>query len=152
MDPPVLGHERLRFLVSKSWPFFFLCSPGRFIPKVWKCLFIYLSFVKKLILFLASLCSISSVQLLNRVWLFAAPWITACQGSLSITNSRVHPNSCALSWWCRPAISSSVDSFSSCPQSLPASESFPMSQLFTWGGQSIGVSASASVLLMNTQD
>ena len=65
---------------------------------------------------------------------------------------RVHPNSCASSRWCHPAISSSVVPFSSCPQSLPASESFPMSQLFTWGGQSIGVSASASVLPMDTQD
>ena len=65
---------------------------------------------------------------------------------------RVHPNSCASSWWCHPAISFSVVPFSSCPQSLPASGSFPMSQLFTWGGQSIGVSASASVLPMNTQD
>ena len=64
----------------------------------------------------------------------------------------VHPNSCALSQWCHPAISSSVIPFSSCPQSLPASESFPMSQLFASGGQSIGVSASASVLPMNTQD
>ena len=64
---------------------------------------------------------------------------------------RVHSNSCPLSWWCHPAISSSVVPFSSCPQSLPASESFPMSQLFTWRGQSIGVSASASVLSMNTR-
>ena len=64
----------------------------------------------------------------------------------------VHPNSCALSRWCHPAISSSVVPFSSCPQSLPASGSFPMSQLFTSGGQSIGVSALASVLPMNTQD
>ena len=64
----------------------------------------------------------------------------------------VYSNSCPSSWWCHPAISSSVIPFSSCPQSLPASESFPMSQLFTWGGQSIGVSASASVLPMNTQD
>ena len=64
----------------------------------------------------------------------------------------VHPNSCPLSWWCHPAISSSVVPFSSCPQSLPASESFPMSQLFAWGDQSIGVSALASVLPMNTQD
>ena len=64
----------------------------------------------------------------------------------------VHPNSCPLSWWCHPAISSSVILFSSCPQSLPASESFPMSQLFTSSCQSIGVSASASVLPMNTQD
>ena len=59
---------------------------------------------------------------------------------------QVHPNPCPLSWWCHPAISSSVIPFSSCPQSLPASESFPMSQLFTWGGQSTGVSASASFL------
>ena len=66
--------------------------------------------------------------------------------------SGVHPNSCALSWWCHPAISSSVVPFSSCPQSLPASGSFSMSQLFTWDDQSIGVSASASVLPMNTQD
>ena len=64
----------------------------------------------------------------------------------------VHSNSRPSSRWCHPAISSSVDPFSSCPQSLPASESFPMSQLFTWGGQSIGVSASASVLPMDTQD
>ena len=54
--------------------------------------------------------------------------------------------------WCYPAISSSVVPFSSCPQSLPESGSFPRSQLFTWGGQSIGVSASASVLPMNNQD
>ena len=59
-------------------------------------------------------------------------------------------NSCSLSRWCHPAISSSVVSFSSCPQSLPASESFPMSQLSASGGQSTGVSASASVLPMNT--
>ena len=64
----------------------------------------------------------------------------------------VHSNSSPSSRWCHPAISSSVVPFSSCPQSLPASESFPMSQLFAWGGQSIGVSASASVLPMNTQD
>ena len=65
---------------------------------------------------------------------------------------RVYSNSCPLSRWCHPAISSSVIPFSSCSQSLPASGSFPMSQLFAWGGQSIGVSASASVLPVNTQD
>ena len=64
----------------------------------------------------------------------------------------VSSNPCPWSRWCHPAISSSVIPFSSCPQSLPASGSFPMSQLFTWGGQSIGVSASASVLPMNIQD
>ena len=63
---------------------------------------------------------------------------------------RVYSNSCPSSQWCHPAISSSV--VPSCLQSLPASGSFPMSQLFTWGGQSIGVSASASVLPINTQD
>ena len=67
-------------------------------------------------------------------------------------NAGVYPNSCPLSWWCHPAISSSVIPFSSCPQSLPASGFFPVSQLFTWGGQSIGVSASASVLPVNIQD
>ena len=64
----------------------------------------------------------------------------------------VYSNSCPLSQWCHPAISSSVVPFSSCPQSLPVSGSFPMSQLFTWGGQSTRVSASASVFPMNTQD
>ena len=64
---------------------------------------------------------------------------------------RVHPNSCASSQWCHPAISSSLIPFSSCPQTLPASGPFPVSQLFAWGGQSIGVSALASVLPKNTQ-
>ena len=64
----------------------------------------------------------------------------------------VHSNSCPSRRWCHPANSSSVIPFSCCPQSLPASGSFPMSQLFTWDGQSIGISASASVLPMNTQD
>ena len=64
----------------------------------------------------------------------------------------VHSDSHPSSQWCPPAISSSVIPFSSCPQSLPASESFPVSQFFTWGGQSIGVSASASVLPVNIQD
>ena len=63
---------------------------------------------------------------------------------------RVHPNPCPLSRWCHPTISSSVVPFSSCPQSFPASGSFPMSKIFASGGQSIGVSASTSVLPMNT--
>ena len=65
---------------------------------------------------------------------------------------RVYSNSCPSSRRCHPAISSSVTPFSSCSQSLPTSGSFPMSQLFAWGGQSTGVSATASVLPMNTQD
>ena len=64
----------------------------------------------------------------------------------------VYSDSCPLSWWCHPTISSSVIPFSSCPQSFPASWSFPMSQLFASGGQRIGVSASTSVLPMNIQD
>ena len=90
---------------------------------------------------------ISSVQSLSCIQLFATPWTAARQASLSITKlpefiqTRVYP-----------AISSSVIPFSSCPESLPASESFLMSQFFAWGGQTIGVSASASVLPMNTQD
>ena len=64
---------------------------------------------------------------------------------------RVYPNSCPSSRWCHPAISSSVVPFSSCPQSPPASESFPMSQLFAWGGQSTGVSALASFLPKKSQ-
>ena len=64
---------------------------------------------------------------------------------------RVQPNLCPSSQWCHPVISSSVVPFSSCPQSFPASGSFPMSQLFTSGGQNIGVSASTLVLPMNTQ-
>ena len=64
----------------------------------------------------------------------------------------IHPNPCPLSRWCRPPISSSVIPFSSCPQSFPGSRSFPKSQLFTSGGQSIRVSASTSVLPVNTQD
>ena len=63
----------------------------------------------------------------------------------------VHSNSCALSWWCHPAISSSVVPFSSCPQALPASGSFPMSQLFAWVGQSTEVSALASFLPQKSQ-
>ena len=65
---------------------------------------------------------------------------------------RVYPNSCPLSWWCHPTISSSVVPFSSCLQSFPASGSFQMSQFFASGGKSIGVSASTSDILKNTQD
>ena len=93
----------------------------------------------------------SSVQLLSRVQLFATPWIAAHQASLFIAISR---SSLRLT-----SIGSVMPSshlilcllFSSCPQSLPASESFPMSQLFTWGGQSTGVSALASFLPKKSQ-
>ena len=65
---------------------------------------------------------------------------------------KICPSSCPLHWWCHPATSSSDALFSYCPQSFPASGSFRMSQLFASGGQSVGVSASTSVLPMNTQD
>ena len=91
----------------------------------------------------------SSVQSLSRVQLFVTPWIAARQASLPSPTPRVHSNSRPS--WCHPAISSSVVPASSCPQSLPASESFPMSQLVTWGSQSTGVSALASFLPKNTQ-
>ena len=101
---------------------------------------------------------LSSVQFSHsksRVWLFATPWIHELQHTKPPCPSPtpgVYSDSCSLSQWCPPAISSSAVPFSSCPQSLPASGSFPMSQFFTSGGQSIGVSASASVLTMNTRD
>ena len=76
------------------------------------------------------------------VQLFSTPWTAARQASLSITTSRACSNSCPLSSWCHPTISSSVVPFSSCLQSFLASGSFPMSQFFTSGGQSIGASAS----------
>ena len=94
----------------------------------------------------------SSVQLLSRFRLFETPWIAARQGSLSITNSWVNPNSCPLSHRCHPTISFSVVPFSSCPQSFPASGYFQMSQFFTSGSQNIIFSASATVLPMNIQD
>ena len=93
----------------------------------------------------------SSVQLLSHVWL-CNPMNHQPRPLCPSPTPRVHPNSCPLSRWCHPSISSSVVPFSSCPQSFPASESFPMSQLFPSGGQSIGISALTSVLPMNTQD
>ena len=102
---------------------------------------------------------------------FKVTWFSSVQFSCSVVSDSLRPhepqharppcllpapgvysNLCLLSRWCHPAISSSVVPFSSCPQFLPASGSSPVSQLFAWGGQSIGVSASASVLPMNTQD
>ena len=97
----------------------------------------------------------SSVQSLSHVRLFTAPWIAAPRASLSITNSRPCSNSCPSSRWCHPTILSSIVPFSSCLQSFPASgsfRSFLVSPFFTSGGQSPGVSASASVLLMHIQD
>ena len=94
----------------------------------------------------------SSVQSLSHVWLFATPWTAPRQAPCSSTTPGACLNSCPLSQWCHPTISSSGVPFSSCLQSFPASRSFPKSQSFTSGGKRIGVSASASVLPMNIQD
>ena len=94
----------------------------------------------------------SSIQLLCRVRLFATPGLQYTRLPSPSPTPGAYPNSCSLSWWCHPTISSSVVPFSSCPESFPASGSFQMSQLFIWGGQSIGASASASVLPKNIQD
>ena len=93
-----------------------------------------------------------SVQSLSHVQLFATPWTTACQASLSITSSRSLLKLMSIESVMPSTISSSVVPFFSCPQSFPASGSFQMSQLFTSGGQSIRVSALLSVLPVNTQD
>ena len=103
-------------------------------------------------------------------WMTALSWISSVQFSHSVVSDSlrphksqharppcpsstpgVHSDSRPSSWWCHPAISSSVVPFSSCPQSLPSSEHFPMSQLFTWGGQSTGVSVLASFLPKKSQ-
>ena len=94
---------------------------------------------------------LASVQSLSRVQLFETQWTAGYQASLSIANSRSLLKLMSIERWCHPTISSSVVPFS-CLQSFPASGSFQMSQLFTWDGQSTGVSASASVLPMNIQD
>ena len=92
------------------------------------------------------------VQLLNRVKTFhVTPWTAACQASLCSTISQSFLKLMSIESWYHPTISSSVTLFSSSPQPFPASGSFPMSQLFSSGGQSIGASASASILLMNIQ-
>ena len=96
--------------------------------------------------------SVEFSSVTQSVRLFATPWIAACQASLSVTNSQSSLRLMSIESVMHPAISSPVVPFSSCLQSLPESGSFPMSQLFTSGGQSIGVSALASVLPMNTQD
>ena len=99
--------------------------------------------------------SMDKTQLLllfiHSVWLFETPWTEAHRLHCHSLSPQVCSNSCPLSWWCHPTISSSVDPFSSCSQSFPTWWSYPMSWLFTFGGQSIGASASASVPPVNIQ-
>ena len=94
----------------------------------------------------------SSVQLLHHIGLFVTPWTAAHRPPCPSPTPGVYSNSCPFGWWCNPTISSSVILFFSCPQSFPASWSFQMNQFFSSSGQSIGVSASASVLPVNIQD
>ena len=94
----------------------------------------------------------SSVQSLSHVQLFVTPWTAVLQASLSITSSWSLLKLMPLSRWWHPIVTFSVVPFSSCLQSFPVSGSFKMSQFFASGGQSIGVSASASILPMNIQD
>ena len=102
--------------------------------------------------FLQQKVQFSSVQLLSHVQLFATHGLQHARLPCPSPTPGVHSNSRPLSWWCHPTISSSIFPFSSSFQSFPSSGYFPMSQFFTSGGQSIGVSASASVLPMNIQD
>ena len=95
------------------------------------------------------LCFFVALQLLNCVQVFVTPWTAALQASLSFTVSRSVLKLMFIDLVIQPTISSSVAFFSSCPQSFPASGSFPMSQLFAPGSQSFGASASTSVLPMN---
>ena len=98
---------------------------------------------------LSGIVQYSSFQLLSHVQLFATPWTAAHRPPCPSPTPRVYSNSCLLSQWCHPTISSSVVPFSSCLQSCPASRSFLMSQFFASGGQSFSFSISPS---MNIQD
>ena len=93
-----------------------------------------------------------SVKSLSHVQLFATPWTAAPRLPCLSPTPGAYSNSCPLYWWCHPTVSSLVIPFSSCLQSFPASRSFPVNQFFASDGQSIGVSASASVLPINTED
>ena len=122
---------------------------------LWSLLYVELSPSHQLIL----LCQLGTLQLisvqLSRSVVSDSLWPHDPQHARPPCPSPapgVHPNQCPLSRWCHPTTSSSVVPFSSCPQSFPASGSFPVSQLFASGGQSIRVSPSASVFPMNTQD
>ena len=102
--------------------------------------------------FPVSLYPLSLVQSLSHVQLFGTYGLQHARPPCPSPTPRAYANSCPSSQWCHPTISSAVVPFSSCLQCFPASRSFPMSQLFTSGGQSFGVSASASVLPMNIHD
>ena len=106
-------------------------------------------FIADCLFFISSCCFCSVTN--SNVWLFVTTWTAAHQAFLPLTISRSFPSSCPLTRWCHWTISSSVTLFSFCIQSFPVSGSFPMSWLLASGGQSIGASASASVLPMSIQ-
>ena len=106
--------------------------------------YMYLFFLR----FFSFLSSVSCVRLFVTPWTARGPTRPPCPSPTPGACS----NSCPLSWWCHPTTLPSVTTFSSCPQSFPASRSFPMSQLFASAGQSIRASASASTISMNIQD
>ena len=112
-----------------------ILAAGRWLTEVW----------------LDSLWIVVVVQLLSHVRILRPHGLQYARLPCPSPSPRTYSNSCALSQWCHPTISSSVIPFSCCLQSFPASGSFPVSQLFPSGGQSIAASASASVLLMNIQ-
>ena len=120
--------------------------PSSSFSECWVCSLIFHSSFT----FIKRLCSSSSVQF--RQFSRSVVYDSLRHHELFIPTPGVHSNSCPSNRWCHPTISSLVIPFSSCPQSLPTSESFRMSQLFAWGGQSIGVSALASVFPKNTHD
>ena len=99
-----------------------------------------------------ALAKVQCNSVLSHFWFFVTPWTAVCQASCPSPTPRVYSNSCPSSHWSHPTISSSVIPFSSHLQSFPGSGSFPMSQFFPSGGQSIGASALASVLPVNIQD
>ena len=143
-------------LVSYNQPRFFFLHPSLGCKSLWSCLFDYrdiYSHLEASILTVTSYVNFNSVQfscsvMSNFLWPHESQHTRPpCPSSTPGVHSDSHPSS----RWCHSVISSSVVPFSYCPQSLPASGSFPMSQLFTWGGQSIGVSSSASVLPKKSQ-
>ena len=141
----ILEWVAISFSRGNSWPrnWTYVCGIGRQILYHWGTWEVW---------HVAICCCRCSVQLLSRVWLLRPHGLQHTRLPCPSPTPRAYSNSCPLSWWYHPAICSSVVLFSSCLQSFPAPGSFQMSQFFASGGQSIGVSASASVLPVNIQN